>query len=52
MKKNRLLFYIVLAIILGIIVGGACHSYLRIDEAKNIASYFNLITDVFLRLIR
>ncbi|MCW2475280.1 MULTISPECIES: dicarboxylate/amino acid:cation symporter [unclassified Symbiopectobacterium] len=52
MKKNRLLFYIVLAIILGIIVGGACHTYLRIDEAKNIASYFNLITDVFLRLIK
>lgn len=52
MKKNRLLFYIVLAIILGIIVGGACHTYLRIDEAKDIASYFNLITDVFLRLIK
>lgn len=52
MKKNRLLLYIVLAIILGIIVGGACHTYLRIDEAKSIASYFNLITDVFLRLIK
>ncbi|ATV42336.1 dicarboxylate/amino acid:cation symporter [Pectobacterium brasiliense] len=52
MKKNRLLFFIALAILLGIIVGGACHSLLTEQEAKEVVSYFNLVTDVFLRLIK
>ncbi|QHQ15336.1 cation:dicarboxylase symporter family transporter [Pectobacterium parmentieri] len=52
MKKNRLLFFIALAIIFGIIVGGACHSLLTVQEAKEVVSYFNLVTDVFLRLIK
>ncbi|WP_409311122.1 dicarboxylate/amino acid:cation symporter [Pectobacterium sp. B1J-3] len=52
MKKNKLLFFIALAIILGIIVGGACHSLLTEQEAKEVVSYFNLVTDVFLRLIK
>ncbi|RYC37871.1 dicarboxylate/amino acid:cation symporter [Pectobacterium zantedeschiae] len=52
MKKNRLLFFIALAIILGIIVGGLCHSLLTEKEAKEVVSYFNLVTDVFLRLIK
>ncbi|AIA70779.1 putative glutamate symport protein [Pectobacterium atrosepticum SCRI1043] len=52
MKKNRLLFFIALAIILGIIVGGVCHSLLTAKEAKEVVSYFNLVTDVFLRLIK
>ncbi|POD95854.1 dicarboxylate/amino acid:cation symporter [Pectobacterium odoriferum] len=52
MKKNRLLFFIALAILLGIIVGGACHALLTAQEAKKVVSYFNLVTDVFLRLIK
>ncbi|POE23084.1 dicarboxylate/amino acid:cation symporter [Pectobacterium odoriferum] len=52
MKKNRLLFFIALAILLGIIVGGACHALLTAQEAKEVVSYFNLVTDVFLRLIK
>ncbi|UYA60712.1 Proton/sodium-glutamate symport protein [Pectobacterium sp. F1-1] len=52
MKKNSLLFFIALAIVLGIIVGGVCHAVLTEQQAKDVVSYFNLVTDVFLRLIK
>lgn len=52
MKKNSLLFFIALAIVLGIIVGGVCHAVLTEQQTKEVVSYFNLVTDVFLRLIK
>lgn len=44
---------IVIAIALGILVGWGCHQYSASPEqAKELASYMNIITDVFLRLIK
>lgn len=52
MQRQKLFKQIALAIILGIIVGWACHHFLDGGRAKEVASYFNLITDIFLRLIK
>lgn len=52
MQRQKLLLQIVVAIVVGIVVGWACHEYLDSARAKEIASYFNLITDIFLRLIK
>ena len=44
---------IILAILLGILVGWGCHNYSgSTEQAKDLASYMNIITDVFLRLIK
>jgi Na+/H+-dicarboxylate symporter len=44
---------IVIAIVLGVLIGCGCHQFFsNAEETKNIASYFNIITDVFLRLIK
>ena len=43
---------IVIAMVLGIVVGAACHSQLDPVAAKQVAGYFSIITDVFIRLIR
>lgn len=51
--KNRLTFYIAAGIVLGVVVGFACHAQLADAEAqKNVASYFSILTDIFLRLIK
>ncbi|MFM0171346.1 dicarboxylate/amino acid:cation symporter [Paraburkholderia sediminicola] len=51
--KNRLTFYIVVGMALGVIVGYVCHrSAAGAAEAKTIASYFSIITDIFLRLVK
>ncbi|MFL9994920.1 dicarboxylate/amino acid:cation symporter [Paraburkholderia sediminicola] len=51
--KNRLTFYIVVGMVLGVIVGYACHRTVAdAAEAKTIASYFSIITDIFLRLVK
>lgn len=52
MQRQKLVIQIALAIILGILVGWACHQYLDGARAKEVASYFNLVTDIFLRLIK
>ncbi|WP_192457113.1 dicarboxylate/amino acid:cation symporter [Musicola keenii] len=52
MQRQKLVIQIALAIILGILVGWACHQYLDGGRAKEVASYFNMITDIFLRLIK
>ena len=45
--------WIMLALILGVAVGYVCHAQAPdAKAASEIASYFNLITDVFLRLIK
>lgn len=51
--KNRLTFYIVVGMALGVSVGYLCHrSAANPAEAKAIASYFSIITDIFLRLVK
>ncbi|MFM0395935.1 dicarboxylate/amino acid:cation symporter [Paraburkholderia phytofirmans] len=51
--KNRLTFYIVVGMALGVIVGYVCHrSATGAAEAKTIAGYFSIITDIFLRLVK
>ncbi|ENU80538.1 hypothetical protein F975_01592 [Acinetobacter sp. ANC 3789] len=53
MNQKKLLKYIVFAILLGILTGWICHHFFNQGEQlKQIASYFNIITDVFLRLIK
>lgn len=51
--KNRLTLYIFVGMLLGVIVGYVCHLMVpNADEAKNLASYFSIITDIFLRLVK
>ncbi|MFC3396133.1 dicarboxylate/amino acid:cation symporter [Brenneria rubrifaciens] len=52
MQRQKLLIQILIAILLGVLIGWACHQYLDAERAKEIASYFNMITDIFLRLIK
>ncbi|NVZ69308.1 dicarboxylate/amino acid:cation symporter [Pseudomonas costantinii] len=52
MKNRYLARAIVIAILLGVLVGAVLHAHLDADTAKAIAGYFNLVTDVFLRLIK
>ena len=52
-KKSRQTTWIVGAMALGIIVGFACNKLAAsADQAKEIASYFATLTDIFLRLIK
>ncbi|MFK0092356.1 dicarboxylate/amino acid:cation symporter [Pseudomonas sp. NPDC090592] len=53
MNHKKLPRLIALAIVVGVIVGWASHNY-AVDEstAKEIASYYGLISEVFLRLIK
>lgn len=53
MNKNKLPRRIAYGIVLGVIVGCACHHWAGSEEqAKEIASYFSLITEIFLRMIK
>ncbi|WP_129126479.1 dicarboxylate/amino acid:cation symporter [Geomonas oryzae] len=53
MKKNKLTLYIMVAMILGIVVGYFCNLYAPdAKAAKTIAGYFDIISAVFLRLIK
>lgn len=53
MKQKKLLKYIVVAILLGILTGWICHHFFNEGEQlKQIASYFSIISDIFLRLIK
>lgn len=52
MNQKKLLKYILVAMITGILVGWACHSTLSTVQTTDIASYFKIVTDVFLRLIK
>ncbi|OXI35912.1 dicarboxylate/amino acid:cation symporter [Burkholderia aenigmatica] len=52
-KKHNITKYIVVAMILGIAVGYACHSaFPDPNMAKEVAGYVSLLSDVFLRLIK
>ena len=52
MNQKKLLKYILLAMISGILVGWAFHSTLTTAQTTEIAGYFKIVTDVFLRLIK
>ncbi|MFK3776412.1 dicarboxylate/amino acid:cation symporter [Pseudomonas sp. NPDC089406] len=53
MNNNKLPRYIAVAIVLGILVGWACNRFAASpDAAKEIAGYFSLVTDIFLRMIK
>ncbi len=52
MKQKKLLKYILIAMIAGILIGWAFHSTLTAVQITQIASYFKIVTDVFLRLIK
>lgn len=53
MRMNRLATMILVAMILGIITGFLCNVFAPTPaSAKEIASYFSLVTDIFLRLIK
>ncbi|WP_088142268.1 dicarboxylate/amino acid:cation symporter [Achromobacter xylosoxidans] len=53
MNTKKLTRYIGIAMVLGIVVGYFCHNYAQNEkEALQIASYFSLITDIFLRMIK
>ena len=53
MKGNRLTLYIMAGMVLGIIVGHICNTMAATPEAaKSISEWFNVITDLFLRLIK
>ncbi|RUP29229.1 MAG: dicarboxylate/amino acid:cation symporter [Curvibacter sp.] len=53
MKLNRLTTLVILAMVLGVLVGYACHEFAPSPEAaKDIAGYFSILTDIFLRMIK
>ncbi|MDE9500106.1 cation:dicarboxylase symporter family transporter, partial [Xenorhabdus bovienii] len=52
MNRQRLMQQIIIAILLGIITGWGLNHYLDVSQTKEVASYINIITDVFLRLIK
>ncbi|MDX7992777.1 dicarboxylate/amino acid:cation symporter [Xenorhabdus littoralis] len=52
MNRQRLMQQIIIAILLGIITGWGFNHYLDTSQTKEVASYINIITDVFLRLIK
>ncbi|MBC3244937.1 dicarboxylate/amino acid:cation symporter [Pseudomonas lurida] len=52
MKSRLLVKAIVIAMIFGVVLGGTLHSQLDAAAAKGISGYLNLVTDVFLRLIK
>ena len=43
---------IVVAMILGIVAGHLCHEFLDPADAKQVAGYMSIITDLFIRLVR
>lgn len=53
MKPNKLTTWIMIAMVLGVAVGYVCNvSAPDAKSAKEIAGYFSIVTDVFLRLIK
>ncbi|MCE1117324.1 MULTISPECIES: dicarboxylate/amino acid:cation symporter [Pseudomonas] len=53
MNNKKLPKYIAVAILLGIVVGWGCNTFAASPEsAKEIAGYFSLVTDIFLRMIK
>ena len=52
MKQKKLLKYILIAMISGILIGWTFHSTLTTAQTTELAAYFKIVTNVFLRLIK
>ncbi|WP_035055414.1 dicarboxylate/amino acid:cation symporter [Andreprevotia chitinilytica] len=53
MNTRKLTSQIGIAMVLGIVVGYLCHAYAKdAQAAKDIAAYFGMVTDIFLRMIK
>jgi len=53
MRKFKLTTWIMIGMVLGVAVGALCHAQAPSPAAaKDIAGYFSLLTDIFLRLIK
>ena len=53
MKSHRLTTWVGLALLLGIVTGYACNTWAASPaDAKELAGYFSILSDVFLRLIK
>jgi len=52
MKSKQITQRILLALVLGAVVGMATRNFLDQDSAKQVAGYYSLLTDVFLHLIK
>ncbi|MBV8470225.1 MAG: dicarboxylate/amino acid:cation symporter [Burkholderiaceae bacterium] len=52
MRMNRLTTRIGIAMALGVLVGYVANSQLSADAAQDLASYFSILMDVFLRMIK
>ncbi len=50
--SNRLTTYIMVSLFLGISTGYLCNTFATPAEAKAIAGYFTIVSDVFLRMIK
>ena len=51
-NPNRLTTYIMVSLFLGIAVGYACNTLASPEQAKVIAGYFAILSDIFLRMIK
>jgi Na+/H+-dicarboxylate symporter len=51
-NPNRLTTYIMVSLLLGIAVGYACNTLASPEQAKIIAGYFAILSDIFLRMIK
>jgi Na+/H+-dicarboxylate symporter len=49
---NKQTTHIIVAMLLGILTGYLCNAYLSPADAKTVAGYFVIVTDIFLRLIK
>ncbi len=53
MNTKKLTTQIVVAMVAGVAVGWLCHEFAKdAQAAKDIASYFGIVTDIFLRMIK
>lgn len=52
MKFNKLTTWVLIALVAGVIVGYLCHTLLPAATAKEIASYFTALTEIFLHLVK
>jgi Na+/H+-dicarboxylate symporter len=50
--NHRSTLYILAALVLGIVAGDACHQWLEPAAAGEVAGYFALLSEIFLRLIK
>jgi Na+/H+-dicarboxylate symporter len=51
-NRNQLTTYIMVSLFLGVGVGYACNTLATPDQAKVIAGYFAIVSDIFLRMIK